>query len=233
MNIHNRENIKNHLLLELPDEDLERVLQKLTHVDLPAGKSLFHPHQTIEHIYFPKHSMISVVAYTETGQGSEVAVIGVEGAAGISALFGAESTPYESMAQLPDGAFQMKIKDAREEFERGGAFQRIILRFASRLLVQISQTSLCNRVHSVEKRLSRWLLMCRDRYETDTMPITHEFLAIMLGSNRTSVSLTAAELQRAGLIAHTRGRVHIRDRYGLEQFACSCYRVIADEYGIT
>jgi len=220
----------NQILSALPDSDLKRITPLLERVELAHGTILYAPRETITHVYFPERSMISVVAYTDDGQSAEVAVIGSEGATGIAVVLGEESTPYENIVQLPNGSMRIKTADIREEFARGGALHDLILQFTNRLLVQVSQTALCNRLHSVEKRLSRWLLMSHDRSETDNLNLTQEFVALMLGSNRTTVTKTAIILQNAGLISYKRGKIVITNRPALEQYTCECYRVIRAAY---
>ena len=221
---------ENRILKSLPPEDLERLRPMLERVTLPRGEVLYRPEQAIPHVYFPDRSMISVVAYTENGQGAEVAVIGNEGATGLDVILGSDNAAHEHITQLPDGALRIKAADIRAEFARGGALNDELLSFTRKLIVQISQTALCNRLHTTEKRLSRWLLMCHDRCDSDVMHLTQEFISIMLGSNRTTVTMTAIELQNAGFISYSRGTLTIVDRKGLEAFTCSCYQTITAAY---
>jgi len=221
---------KNDILNALPADDLARLTPLLEHVDLPHGKVLYQPDVPIKHVYFPEHAMISVVAYTDDGQATEVAVIGGEGATGVSVVMGSNSTHYENIVQLPNGGWRIKTKDVREEFARNGALHDLLLRFTNKLLVQVSQTALCNRVHTVEKRLSKWLLMSSDRTESNEMHLTQELLAMMLGANRTTVTRTAIVLQDAGFISYKRGKIVILDRPGLEDYTCECYEVIKAAY---
>ncbi len=197
---------KNHILNSLPAEHLERLKPLLERVELPLSKILFHPEQKISHVYFPDRSMISVVAYISNGQGTEVAVIGREGVVGLDVVMGSDRATNQHITQLADGALRIKTADIRTEFARGGHFQEQMLLFMRKFIVQISQTALCNRLHTTEKRLSRWLLMCHDRAETDVMQLTQEMIAIMLGSNRTTVTMSAIELQNAGFITYSRGK---------------------------
>ena len=221
----------NHILLSLPADDRERLASRLERVSLTHGEVLFDPDQKITHVYFPDKAMISVVAYTEEGQGAEVAVIGFEGVTGIDVVLGSDRATNEFVTQLPNGAHRMTTADIREEFARGGAMQKLLLQFTRKLIVQISQTALCNRLHTTEKRLSRWLLMCHDRHDSNVLNITQEFLAVMLGTTRTSVSITANELQNSGFISYSRGVITILDRKGLEEYTCPCYNVIRQAYG--
>ena|SRR5436190_5778390 len=221
---------KNHILLSLPPADLARIAPKLERVSLAHGHILCRPDEKITHVYFPDRSMISVVAYTEEGQGAEVAVIGFEGVVGVEVVMDGDRAANQFITQLSNGAVRMPTADIKEEFARGGAMQSLMLQFARKLFVQISQTALCNRLHTTEKRLSRWLLMCHDRHDTNVLNITQEFLAVMLGTTRTSVSITANELQDEGFISYSRGVITIVDRKGLEEFACPCYTVIRQAY---
>lgn len=220
----------NNILNSLPDEDRARIADRLERVTLVHGDVLYRPDDKIKHVYFPDQAMVSVVAYTQEGQSAEVAVVGFEGVAGVEVLLGGDLAVNQFVVQLADGAVRMTTADIRAEFARGGAMQALLLQFTRKLLVQISQTALCNRLHTTEKRLSRWLLMCHDRHATDVLNITQEFLSVMLGTTRTSVSITATELQAAGFISYSRGVITVVDRKGLEEFTCPCYDVIRQAY---
>ena len=217
---------KNQLLRALPPEDFEQLTPHLEKLDLPLGKTLSRSNEPIEYLYFPDDAMISVVAMTAEGQSVEVGVAGFEGVAGFDVLLGVDSTPNESMIQLPGSGTRIKTAQAREEFRRGGAFQAMILRYIHTFMTQISQTALCNRLHSTEQRLSRWLLMCHDRAESDKLNLTQEFLSIMLGAHRPSITTSALVLQSSGFINYRRGRITILDREGLEDFTCNCYHIV-------
>lgn len=221
---------RNQILNVISDKALERLGPSLEKVDLPLGKVLYAPDEPIRYVYFPEEAMVSVVAYTEEGRAAEVAVIGGEGATGLAVVLGVDSTPYENIIQLPNGGLRIKTERIQEEFDRKGSLHDALLRFTQSMIVQISQTALCNRLHSVEQRMSRWLLMCRDRAASDSLGITQEFLAVMLGSNRTSVTITAIEIQKRGMISYRRGRIQILDRAALEKFTCSCYQTILSAY---
>lgn len=221
---------KNHILSNLPSEDYERLLPDLEPVKLVLGQFLYRAEETINQIYFPDDAMISVVANTMTGQSAEIGVIGHEGLIGLDALMGSETTPHDNLVQHASGAMRINLAPIKEEFKRGGALHASILNFARLLMVQIGQTALCNRLHTVEERLARWLLLCRDRTGTDRLQLTQEFLSLMLGTNRATVTVSAIALQSAGYIRYTRGRIFIKDGEGLEDFACECYRVVKKEY---
>ncbi len=173
---------KNYILNALPAEDFERLLPDFERVHLTPGQIIYRPEEPIEYIYFPDSTMISVIANTTDGESAETGVVGRENIIGIDALMGADSTLNENLIQLPDGALRIKAAAVKEEFKRAGAFHDLALRFMRLLMIQIGQTALCNRLHTVEERLSRWLLMCRDRSETDKLQLTQEFLSIMLGA---------------------------------------------------
>jgi CRP-like cAMP-binding protein len=191
---------------------------------------LYRADEPIKHVYFTDNAMVSVLATTPDGQSAEVGVIGREGIVGVDVLLGVDSTSNENMVQLPDGALRIKTEVIREVFKRGGAFHDLSLRYIHALMMQISQTALCNRLHSVEQRLSRWLLMCHDRGKDDELTLTQEFLSLMLGVNRPTVTTSAVVLQGGGFIKYTRGKITILDREGLEDFTCDCYQAVKPEY---
>ena len=217
---------RNYVLNSLPDEDYKRLHPHLEQCELERGHSVYQPNRPIKYVYFPDGAMISVVTNTSDGQSIEAGVIGWEGMAGVEVLLGVDATTNESMVQIADGALRIKTEEIRKEFAKGGALNRVSLRYVHALMLQISQTALCNRLHSLEQRLSRWLLMCRDRTETDEIRLTQEFLAIMLGVNRPSVTIAATTLQSAGYIEYSRGRITILDGKKLEKFTCECYQAV-------
>ena len=222
--------VKNTILNALPQADFERLLPELEKVDLQLGQVIYRPEETIEYVYFPNSAIVSVIATTISGQSAETGVIGSEGMTGIDVLLGSDSTLLENIVQLSNSALRMKTAAIRREFKRGEALQNSLLRFIRLLLLQISQTALCNRLHMVEERLARWLLLCRDRSVTDELKLTQEFLSIMLGTNRATVTMAAIELQNIGYIKYSRGLITILDRYGLEDFCCDCYQTVKKEY---
>ena len=228
--IQSRHTTKNHILNALPDEDYHRLHKHLEEVQLTLGQVLYRPEEPIKYVYFPNDSMNSVIATTSDGQCAEVGVIGREGICGVDVLIGVDSTSNQNIIQLPDGALRISTETIRAEFKRGGAFQDLALLYIHALIMQISQTALCNRLHSVEQRLARWLLMSHDRSATDELSLTQEFLSIMLGVNRPSVSNSAVLLQSGGFIKYTRGKITLLDREGLEDFACDCYDIVKPEY---
>ena len=218
----------NLILKSLSDEELERLMPHLEPVEMSRGKGIYYPGQQIEHVYFPGTAIISVVAYTLAGQSAEVGVIGRDGVAGHDVFLGGDSTPYEYVVQIPDGGWQIPAHAAKLEFDMRGAFHDSVLDFIRKMMLLISQTALCNRLHTAEQRLSRWLLLCRDRSDRDVLELTQEFLAKMLGADRVTVSQSAGDLQSSGLIEYSRGRIVILDSEGLANASCSCYQAHVD-----
>jgi CRP-like cAMP-binding protein len=228
--IPSRHKTNNQILNALPDEDYQRLHKHLEFVELTLGQVIYNPDEPIRYVYFPNDSMNSVIATTPDGQCSEVGVIGREGMVGVDVLMGVDSTSNQNIIQLSDGALRIKTETIREEFKRGGAFHDLSLRYMHALMMQISQTALCNRLHSIEQRLARWLLMCHDRARGDELTLTQEFLSIMLGVNRPTVTTSALVLQGGGFIKYSRGKITVLDREGIEDFACDCYGVVKPEY---
>ncbi len=225
-----RSSTKNRILGRLTDEEYLRLAPHLEAVQLILGRTIHPANEPISHIYFPENSMISLVSNMSNGSTVEVGVVGREGAAGIHALLGAESSQNESMVQIADGAVRIKKDVLRAEFKRGGGLHDLLLRYMHALWIQTSQTAACNRLHSVEERLSRWMLMCHDRAPSDNLPLTHEFLAMMLGTRRAGVTGAALSLQAEGFVNYRRGNVTILDRGGLENFTCECYQIVKAEF---
>jgi CRP-like cAMP-binding protein len=219
----------NQLLNALPPKDFERLSINFEEIDLPLGKYLFRANEPIEYLYFPNNAMGSIVALTSEGQSVEVGVVGFEGVVGIDVLMGVDSTVNESMIQIPGSGLRITAAAARQEFERGGNFQKIMMRYIHSFMSQISQTALCNRLHSTEQRLSRWLLMCHDRTNGNELQLTQEFLGIMLGAHRPSITTSALVLQSSGFIKYRRGWITILDREGLEDFTCDCYQIVKQD----
>jgi CRP-like cAMP-binding protein len=222
--------IKNRILSSLPREDYERIVPHLKPVELPRGEVLYHTNERIEEVYFPLNAMLSLVSRMSDGANVEVGVVGYEGLGGLPYMLGAEKSPHEVMTQIPGAGLRASADVIKDEFKRGGAFQDLMHRYMQSLLVMTAQAAACNGSHSVSERLARWLLMSSDRCVCDELPLTHEFLAMMLGSRRAGVTETALMLQSAGLITYKRGRITITDRSGLEDFACECYGILKREF---
>lgn len=216
----------NHILSALPKDEYKRLLPELVPVRFPRGKVLWEVGDAIRHAFFLLSGMTSLLSITQSGSTIEIAMIGNEGLAGVSAMLGFAIAPYKVVAQLPATALRIRVEALNREFKRGGPLQDLLLRFAHTLLTQVSQSAACSRFHTTEQRLCRWLLISRDRAGANTIPLTHEFLAQMIGCPRTSVSTIAAQIQRQGLIQLGRGRVQILDARGLEAYSCECYKVI-------
>jgi len=230
MSVSPRPQNENHILSALPPEDYERLAAHLEPVKLPHGQILYESGGSMEYAYFPINMMISLLSQMSDGGSVEVGLVGFEGMLGIPLLLGVDKSPHQAMAQIPDGALRVKAEVIRREFKRGGALGDLLLRFTEAMILQISQVAACNRVHTVEERLARWLLMTRDRTASDELELTQEFLAMMLGCRRAGVTTAAITLQGAGVIRYSRGHITILDKPGLEALACECYSVVKAEF---
>ncbi len=221
--------IDNRILAAIPREEYKHILPNLEPVRLPQGKVLYNTGDTIRHAYFLMSGVASLLSTSEDGSTIEVVMIGNEGLVGISAVLRVHTTPYEVVVQLPINAVRIKSEALNREFNRGGRLQDLLLRFTHTLLTQIAQSASCNRFHSVEERLCRWLLISSDRVRSDTLHVTQEFLSQMIGAPRTSVTMVASKVQKLMLIRYSRGNIQILDRPGLESFSCECYRIVKEE----
>lgn len=221
---------ENKILAALPPEEFEPLRPKLKLFRLELGTTLYRPEQKIEHVYFVTRGVVSVLAALENGATVEAGVIGPEGLAGMAALLGADSTPNQALIQAEGHALRISTRDIRVEFRKGGKLRDSILRYMHTLFTQVAQTAACNRLHSIEQRLSRWLLLTQDRVSSDEFVLTQDFLSRMLGVRRAGVSVAANTLRQAGLIDYRRGTMVVLDREGLEKYACECYRIVRDEY---
>ena len=220
----------NRLLARLPQEELERLRPHLGHVSFALGEVIYESGGRLSHIYFPTTAIISLLYLMENGSSAEMGVAGCEGLVGVALFMGGDSVPNRAVVQGAGDAFRMKTKVLQEEFAQGGMFQRLLLRYTQALMTQMSQTAVCNRLHTVEQQLCRWLLLIRDRLETDELVMTQELIANMLGVRREGVTHAAGRLQESGLISYVRGRITILDQPGLEAAVCECYKVVKDEY---
>lgn len=225
-----RNSVYNKLLATLSQEEYERLLPNMEHMPLPYKQIIYGPNEPIKHVYFPKSGIISLLTVLGDGGTVEVATVGNEGMIGIPLLLGVDQTPAETIVQVPGECLRMKVDVFRKEVFPGSPLHNLLLRYTQALINQIAQTAACNRLHSVEERACRWLLLSHDRVDSDQFPITQEFLAQMLGVRRASVSVVAAILQKAGLIRYHRGNMTILDRQGLEDGSCECYQVLKQEY---
>lgn len=220
----------NQLLSRLPQEEYGRIRPNLQEAPLEIGRVLYDAHAPIDYIYFPGGSTISAVVVMEDGSAIEVATIGSEGAAGLSILLGGERSLYRVIARMEGPSLRMRADVLRREISRGGMFRDLVFRYETAFFAQVSQSVACNGLHPIQKRCCRWLLMTHDRTDSDSLQITHEFLAMMLGVRRPSVTEVLQSLQKEGLIRCSRGKVEVVDRQGLEAASCECYRTIKSAY---
>jgi CRP-like cAMP-binding protein len=216
----------NYLLAALGSEERERLLRSAKAELFEAHQVLYAPGREITDVYFPVGGMISVVVKMTDAADVEVATIGNEGLIGIPVILGVTSTPMEALCQIPGRGLKIPAGVLREEIRRTASLNRLLLRYAEAVMVQVAQHAACNRSHSMEQRCARWLLMTHDRVEGDEFPLTQQFLAQMLGVRRATVTIIAGALQKAGLIDYSRGRIRIVNRRGLEGAACECYDVV-------
>ena len=221
---------RNLILQRMPEDQYRAIARYLVPVDMPLGMRLSEPNQPIENIYFPVAGLVSVDALTERGESVEVSVLGREGLAGGCGLLGHKQMAHSVVMQGAGAGLRARVGVIRDEFLKGGVFAQQIYSFFYMQMVQMAQSVLCGRLHSVDMRMARWMLTAADRTETDSLQITQEFLAQMLGSRRSTVTVAAGELQRKGLIDYSRGKVRIVDRAGLELISCECYKVVRDTY---
>jgi len=221
---------QNHLLSALPPADLERLLPHLELVPMPLGEALYESGGRLQHVYFPTTSIVSLLYVMEDGASAEIAVVGNEGILGISLFMGGETTPSRAVVQSAGYGYRMKAQVLKQEFNRAGPVMHLLLRYTQALITQMAQTAVCNRHHSVEQQLCRWLLLSLDRLASDELSMTQELIANMLGVRREGVTEAAGKLQRAGLIRYSRGRITVLDRPGLEKEVCECYAVVKKEF---
>ena len=221
---------QNHLLAALPKAELERLLPHLELVPMPLGQALYESGGRLQHVYFPTTSIVSLLYVMEDGASAEIAVIGNEGILGISLFMGGETTTNRAVVQSMGYGYRLKTQQLKMEFDRGGPLQRLLLRYTQALITQMAQTAVCNRHHSLEQQLCRWLLLSLDRLSTNELIMTQELIANMLGVRREGVTEAAGQLQRAGLISYSRGHITVLDRPKLEQATCECYAVVKKEY---
>ena len=224
-----RDNIANRLLLALPQATLQRMASALEPVELTRGQVIDHVDAYIEHLYFVNRGIISLVKTMHDGRTVEIGAVGIEGMTTPSALFGLDQAAIESIVQLPGAAFRLKRDMLRAEMARDEATRTVMQKYARFAIGALAQTAACNRLHSLEARCCRWLLIAHDSARSDSFELTHEFLAMMLGVQRAGVSIVASLLRKSGLIQYTRGRVTIAYREGLEEAACECYGAMRTE----
>jgi CRP-like cAMP-binding protein len=221
---------KNQLLGVLPPAVYERWQKSLEDVDLPLGHVLYEPGGVLSHVYFPTTAIVSLLYVMEDGASGEIAVVGNEGLVGISLFMGGESTPSRAVVQSAGLGLRMKAAELKDEFARSGPVLQLLLRYTQALITQMAQTAVCNRHHSLDQQLCRWLLLSLDRLEGIHLVMTQELIANMLGVRREGVTEAALKLQHAGLIQYARGRITVLDRAGLQKRSCECYAVVKREY---
>ena len=219
----------NWILQSLGPDEFRRIEPHVRLVRNQLADVLLHPGDPIEYLYFPETAMASAMGSTEDGGTAEIGLIGFEGVVGVSRLLGTHAQPNEINIQMPGHGALLPADVAEDEFARGGTFQRSVLRFVDQLIVQLGRIAVCNVLHGLERRIARWLLMCHDRAAGDTLELTQEFLSMMVGMTRQSVSGAARFLQDSRVIRYSRGRITITDRDGLERHACDCYQVMSLE----
>lgn len=220
--------VNNRLLSALPHAEYQRLQPHLELVHFSKCKTLYEIGDLISHAYFLNSGMGSLLSVAQNGATVEIAMVGNEGMVGIPIILRIQKAPYRIMVQVPGDALRIKAQVIYAEFKRGRDLQDLLLTYTHTLLTQISQSALCNRFHTVEKRLCRWLLTTHDRVQGDTFHLTQEIISFMLGTPRTRVTMAAGVIQEAGLIRYKRGKITIIDRPGLEQSACECYRIVAN-----
>ncbi|MEQ1644335.1 MAG: Crp/Fnr family transcriptional regulator [Pyrinomonadaceae bacterium] len=221
---------KNFLLASLDTKEFDRVLGELEPVTLKLGQVLHESGDRMDYVYFPTTAIVSLLYIMENGATAEIGVVGNDGILGIELFMGGETTTNRAIVQSAGRVYRMKAKALKSEFTLGGPFQHILLRYTQALIAQISQTAVCNRLHSVEQQLCRWLLLSHDRLDSDVLVMTHDLISNMLGVRREGVTLAAQKLVAKGLIKSVRGTMTVLDRPGLEQAVCECYAVVNDEY---
>jgi CRP-like cAMP-binding protein len=220
----------NHLLAALPLAEWQRWQPQLEAVELPLGQVLYESGSTLGHVYFPTTAIVSLLYVMQNGAAAEIAVVGREGIVGVALFMGGESTPSRAVVQSAGRGFRLKAKAVKQEFEASPAVMHLLLRYTQALITQMAQTAVCNRHHSLDEQLCRWLLLSLDRLSGSELRMTQELIANMLGVRREGVTEAALKLQKAGLIQYSRGRILVLDRAGLEQRSCECYAVVKKEY---
>jgi CRP-like cAMP-binding protein len=220
----------NLLLAALPPAESARWASQLEPVDMPLGHVLYESGTRLSHVYFPTTSIVSLLYVMENGASAEIAVVGQEGIVGISLFMGGESTPSRAVVQSAGQGLRLKASLMMQEFNRGGPVMHLLLRYTQALITQMAQTAVCNRHHSLDQQLCRWLLLSLDRLQSNQLVMTQELIANMLGVRREGVTEAAGQLHRAGLIRYQRGHITILDRAGLERRTCECYAVVKKEY---
>ncbi len=222
---------QNHLLASLPPAEYERIAPRLELIAMPLGEVIYESGSTLRHAYFPTTAIVSLQYLMENGASSEIAGVGNEGVLGISLFLGGNSTLTRAIVQTAGHGYQLQAQWLMEEFNRAGPMMRLMLRYTQALMTQMSQTAVCNRQHSLEQQLCRWLLLTLDRLPSNELTMTQELIAGMLGVRREGITEAAGHLQQAGFIRYRRGHITVLDRAGLETRTCECYAVVKKEFG--
>jgi CRP-like cAMP-binding protein len=220
---------QNHLLAALSQAEQERLLPKLKLVPMPLGKVLYESGDLLRNVYFPTSSIVSLLYVMEDGASAEISVVGNEGLIGIALFMGGETTPSRAIVQSAGYAYRLPGERLKEEFHRNGGMQLLLLRYTQALITQMAQTAVCNRHHSVDQQLCRWLLLSLDRLSSSELTMTQELIANMLGVRREGVTDAAGKLQKRGVIRYARGRITVLNRAKLEELCCECYAVVKKE----
>ena len=221
--------LENHLLAALPEAERSRLLPHLESVDMEAGKALYESGSRLNYVHFPTSAIVSMLYVMEDGASAEIAVVGNEGVVGISLFMGGESTPSRAVVQSAGAAYRLTATTIKEEFNRAPVLH-LLLRYTQALITQMAQTAVCNRHHSLDQQLCRWLLLSLDRLQGNELVMTQELIANMLGVRREGVTEGALKLQKAGIVSYARGRITVLDRRALEGRSCECYAVVKKEY---
>jgi CRP-like cAMP-binding protein len=219
----------NHLLAALPASEFDRLAPQLQLVPMKLGEVLYESGGQLNHVYFPTNSIVSLLYVMEDGASAEIAVVGNEGILGISLFMGGETTPNRAVVQSEGVGYRLASQHLKQEFNRAGPMMHLLLRYTQALITQMSQTAVCNRHHSVDQQLCRWLLLSLDRLSSNELTMTQELIANMLGVRREGVTEAAGKLREAGIIVYSRGRIKVLDRSKLEQHVCECYGVVKKE----
>ncbi|MBU0911066.1 MAG: Crp/Fnr family transcriptional regulator [Gammaproteobacteria bacterium] len=219
----------NHLLAALPEDVKERLFPHMELIELPLGKVLYESGDTLRYVYFPTNSIVSLLYVMESGASAEISVVGKEGLIGVALFMGGESTTSRAIVQSAGQAYRLLGQRLKDEFNRHGALLHTLLRYTQALITQMAQTAVCNRHHSIDQQLCRWLLLSLDRLDSNELMMTQELIANMLGVRREGVTDAAGHLQRLGVIEYHRGHIKVLDRPKLETLCCECYAVVRKE----
>lgn len=215
--------------MALPPTERERLYPHMKHVEMPFGMVLYESGVVLRHIYFPVDSIVSLLYVLNNGASAEIAVVGNEGAVGVSLFMGGETTPSRAVVQSAGSAYRLSRARLKEEFNRHGQLLHVLLRYTQSLITQMAQTAVCNRHHALDQQLCRWLLLSLDRLDSNELRVTQELIASMIGVRREGVTEAAGRLQKLGVIRYSRGKITVLDRPRLEELSCECYAVVKAE----